>query len=167
MGFASASSAATIPVSIDCATSTGKVPDGVARFCIPLGATVNMDGGAIYIICASVWLAYQNGIVPTATDYILLVICATLGSMGTAPVPSAVIVLTLTAYTTTFGNPPGGGSPQGLSYLFAIDWLLDRFRTVTNLTGDPTVTGIVSSRVTEDQAEQLGDLVNGNTTKEP
>ncbi len=80
-----------------------------------------MDGGAIYIICANVWLAYQNGIVPTATDYILLVMCATLGSMGTAPVPSAVIVLVLTTYTTTFGSPEGHSDPAGLGYLFAID----------------------------------------------
>ena len=82
LAFASASSAATLPVTIDCAVGAGS-SDGVARFCIPLGATVNMDGGAIYIICASVWLAYNNGIVPTAGDYILLVICATFGSMGT------------------------------------------------------------------------------------
>jgi len=66
---------ATLPVTIDCAVGAG-ASDGVARFCIPLGATINMDGGAIYIICAAVWLAYNNGIVPTAGDYILLVICA-------------------------------------------------------------------------------------------
>ena len=60
MGFATSSSAATIPVSIDCAVSSGDVPAGVARFVIPLGATINMDGAAIYIICGSVWLAYQN-----------------------------------------------------------------------------------------------------------
>ena len=82
LAFASASSAATLPVTIDCAVGAGS-SDGVARFCIPLGATINMDGGAIYIICASVWLAFNNGIVPTVGDYILLVICATFGSMGT------------------------------------------------------------------------------------
>ena len=57
---------ATLPVTIDCAVGAG----------VPLGATINMDGGAIYIICAAVWLAYNNGIIPTAGDYILLVICA-------------------------------------------------------------------------------------------
>ena len=143
---------ATLPVTIDCAVGAG-ASDGVARFCIPLGATINMDGGAIYIICASVWLAYNNGIIPTAGDYILLVICATFGSMGTAPVPSAVIILILTSYATTFGSPPGGGEPAGLAYLFAIDWLLDRFRTVVNVTGDLTVTAVVSKRVNEDPSE--------------
>ena len=56
--------------------------------------------------------------------------------------------------------------PAGLAYLFAVDWLLDRFRTVVNLTGDLTVTGIVSSKVSDDQAEQLGDLVDGSGTKD-
>jgi Na+/H+-dicarboxylate symporter len=60
VSFATSSSAATIPVSIDCAVSSGEVPVGVARFVIPLGATINMDGSAIYIICGSVWMAYQN-----------------------------------------------------------------------------------------------------------
>ena len=190
LAFASASSAATLPVTIDCAVGAGS-SDGVARFCIPLGATVNMDGGAIYIICASVWLAYNNGIVPTAGDYILLVICATFGSMGTvsrdllcfswytllmyknlhpllpllqAPVPSAVIILILTSYATTFGSPPGGGEPNGLAYLFAIDWLLDRFRTVVNVTGDLTVTAIVNKRVSSDYVEvnKLGEPADEN-----
>ena len=91
--FACASSAATIPISINTVVSTGEVSDGVARFVIPLGASVNMDGGAVRIICNTIWLAYQNGIVPTAGDYILLVMCSTLGSMGAAPVPNASLVL--------------------------------------------------------------------------
>ncbi|KAL7548291.1 hypothetical protein ACHAWF_011589 [Thalassiosira exigua] len=167
MVFASASSAATIPVSIDCAKSSGKVPDGVARFCIPLGATCNMDGGAIgqYILCANVWLAYQNGIVPTARDYILLVCCATLGSVGAAPVPSAAIVLILTSYATTFGALPDGQQPAGLAYLFAIDWLMDRLRSTCNLTGDLVVTRIVSSRVSADEEAKLGEIAE--KTPEP
>ena len=84
---------ATIPISIDTVVSTGEVSDGVARFVIPLGSSVNMDGGAVRIICNTIWLAYQNGIVPTAGDYILLVMCSTLGSMGAAPVPNASLVL--------------------------------------------------------------------------
>jgi Na+/H+-dicarboxylate symporter len=60
VSFATSSSAATIPVSIDCAVSSGDVPNGVARFVVPLGATINMDGGTIYSICGSVWMAYQN-----------------------------------------------------------------------------------------------------------
>ena len=77
---------------------------------------------------------------------------------STAPVPSAVIILVLTSYTTTFGSPSGGGDPAGLAYLFAIDWLVDRFRTVVNVSGDLVVTRIVSEKVNEEQAEQLGNV---------
>lgn len=62
MAFACASSAATIPVTLRSVANTGKVPDSIARFVIPLGATVNMDGGAIYFPCACIWLAILNGI---------------------------------------------------------------------------------------------------------
>ena len=97
MAFACASSAATIPMTLKCVKASGKVPDAVARFVVPLGATVNMDGGAIYFPCAAIWLAVLNGIDVDASHYILLVIIATIGSVGTAPVPSASLVLIITA----------------------------------------------------------------------
>lgn len=141
MAFASSSSAATIPMSIRSVLSTGRVSDAIARFVIPLGATVNMDGGAIYFPCACIWLAVLNGITPTISDYILLVIVATIGSAGTAPVPSASLVLIITAYNTVFGTT---GTPNGFSFIFAIDWFMDRLRTTVNVTGDTVVTGMVS-----------------------
>ena len=69
-----------------------------------------------------------------------------------------MIILVLTSYTTTFGSPSGGGDPAGLAYLFAIDWLVDRFRTVVNVSGDLVVTRIVSEKVNEEQSEQLGNV---------
>jgi len=114
MAFACASSAATIPVTLRCVLSTGHVPGPVARFVVPLGATVNMDGGAIYFPCACIWLAVLNGINPTVADYILLVVIATIGSAGTAPVPSASLVLIITAYNTVFGTT---GTPDGFSFI--------------------------------------------------
>ena len=93
MAFACASSAATIPMTLKSVQSTGRVPDAIARFVVPLGATVNMDGGAIYFPCACIWLAVLNGIDVNIGSYILLVIISTLGSIGTAPVPSASLVL--------------------------------------------------------------------------
>lgn len=141
MAFACASSAATIPVTLRCAKGTGKIPDPVARFVIPLGATVNMDGGAIYFPCSCVWLAVLNGLDPNVGNYILLIIIATIGSIGTAPVPSASLVLIITAYNTVFGTT---GTPDGFSYIFAIDWFMDRLRTTLNVTGDGVVAGIVS-----------------------
>ena len=86
LAFSTDSSAATIPVSIDCAVSSGDVAVGIARFVVPLGATINMDGSAISLICACVWMAYQNGIVPGVGEYILLAVAATVGSMGAVSV---------------------------------------------------------------------------------
>merc|ERR1711957_635126 len=133
---------ATIPVSISSTISSGHVTETIARFVIPLGATVNMDGGAIYFPCACIWLAVYNGIEVNAANYILLVILATFGSMGTAPVPSASLALIITAYNTVFNTT---GTPDGFSYIFAVDWLMDRGRTLVNVTGDMFVTAMISS----------------------
>ncbi|KAG7359467.1 sodium:dicarboxylate symporter [Nitzschia inconspicua] len=151
MAFACASSAATIPTSIASVMSTGLVNETVARFVIPFGATVNMDGGAVYFVCACVWLAVLNGEEVTAVSFIMLVIIATVGSIGTAPVPSASLVLIITAYNTVFGTT---GTPNGFGYIFAIDWFMDRCRTVTNVTGDCVVAGIVAYRCPIDEPLQ-------------
>lgn len=74
MAFASSSSAATIPMNIRSVLATGRVSEAITRFVVPLGATVNMDGGAIYFPCACIYLAVLNGITPSIPDYILLVI---------------------------------------------------------------------------------------------
>jgi Na+/H+-dicarboxylate symporter len=142
MAFACASSAATIPVTLKSVKSTGRVPDAIARFVVPLGATVNMDGGAIYFPCACIWLAIMNGISPDIGSYFLLVIISTIGSAGTAPVPSASLVLIITAYNTVFNTT---GTPDGFSYILAIDWFMDRLRTCLNVTGDAVVAGMVAS----------------------
>merc|ERR1712157_572376 len=123
----------------------GRVPDVISRFVIPFGAVVNMDGGAVYFVCATIWLAVLNGQDVNASDFVILIIIATLGSIGTAPVPSASLVLILTAHGTVFGGD-GGDTPYGFGYIFAIDWFMDRMRTVTNVTGDCIVTGIVAHR---------------------
>lgn len=127
---ASASSAATIPVSISSTLSSGEVNETIARFVIPLGATVNMDGGAIYFPCACIWLAVYNGEESNVASYVLLVVLATLGSMGTAPVPNASLALIMTAYNTVFNTT---GEPDGFGYIFAVDWFMDRGRTLINV----------------------------------
>lgn len=140
--FASASSAATLPVTLECVKQSGVVPDSIANFVMPLGATINMDGGAIYIPCCCIWLAVLNGITPNVGQYILLIILATIGSAGAAPVPSASIVLMITAYNTVFNST---GTPDGLSFILAVDWFVDRLRTVLNVTGDTVVSRIVAA----------------------
>jgi len=139
--LACASSAATLPVTLRCVKATGLVPDDIRNFVCPLGATVNMDGSAIYFPCACVWLAYLNGINPNASRFILLVILSTVGSVGTAPVPSSALVLIITAYNTVFG---GSGTPNGFEFIVAIDWFLDRCITALNVTGDTVVSCIIA-----------------------
>mmetsp|Transcript_29504 Transcript_29504/g.44679 ORF Transcript_29504/g.44679 Transcript_29504/m.44679 type:complete len:555 (+) Transcript_29504:171-1835(+) len=141
--FACASSAATIPVTLRSVGNTGRVPETIANFVVPLGATVNMDGGAIYFPCACIWLAFLNGEDVNAASYILLVILATVGSAGTAPVPSASLVLIITAYNTVFGTT---GTPNGFEFILAIDWFMDRLRTTLNVTGDACVSGMVAAK---------------------
>jgi len=157
--FACSSSAATIPVTLQCVKATGRVPDAIAKFVVPMGATINMDGGAIYFPCACIWLAVLNGITPTFANYILLSILATIGSAGTAPVPSASLVLIITAYNTVFGST---GTPDGFSFILAIDWFMDRCRTVTNITGDAVVTGLVAHSVPFDPEEEELEETNEN-----
>lgn len=89
----------------------------------------------------SIWLAILNGIQPDIASYFLLVIISTIGSAGTAPVPSASLVLIITAYNTVFNET---GIPEGFSFILAIDWFMDRLRTVVNVTGDTVVCGMVS-----------------------
>lgn len=144
LAFACASSAATVPLSIDSVKSTGLVPDAIARFVVPLGATVNMDGACIQIVCSCIWLAYYNGIEVNIANFILLVIISTFGSMGTAPVPNSGLALILTSFNTVFGTT---GTPEGFSLLFAIDWFIDRCSTVLNVSGDMTVCGVIGSMV--------------------
>jgi len=155
--FASASSAATIPESIKAVRATGVVPDVIGKFVIPFGATVNMDGGGVYFVCASIWLAVLNGKEVNFASFLLLIIIATLGSIGTAPVPSASLVLIITAYNTVFG---GDGMPNGFGFIFAIDWFMDRMRTVCNVTGDCIVAGIVAHR------NPMDDQVTGDAEKQ-
>mmetsp|Transcript_12509 Transcript_12509/g.19023 ORF Transcript_12509/g.19023 Transcript_12509/m.19023 type:complete len:523 (-) Transcript_12509:163-1731(-) len=155
MAFACASSAATIPMTLRSVRSTGVVPDHIARFVIPLGATINMDGGAIYFPCACIWMAVLNGVNIDASSYILLVIIATIGSAGTAPVPSASLVLIITAYNTVFNAT---GTPDGFEFILAIDWFVDRLRTTLNVTGDAVVCGLVAALAPEETEGEEEDM---------
>jgi len=150
--FACASSAATLPVSMQCAEDSGRVPTSIARFVLPLGATINMDGSAIYFPCACVWLAVLNGITPTFGNYVLLSFLSTIGSAGTAPVPAAGLVMVLTAYNSVFGTT---GVPDGFEFIVAIDWFLDRMVTVVNVTGDNIVAASIAHKVKLEASEEF------------
>jgi Na+/H+-dicarboxylate symporter len=143
-------------VTLQCVKDSGRVPEPIAKFVIPMGATINMDGGAIYFPCACIWLAILNGMTPNFGNYLLLIVLATVGSAGTAPVPSASLVLIITAYNTVFGTT---GTPDGFSFILAIDWFMDRCRTCVNVTGDGIVTGMVAHRAQMEGAD-FGQTAN-------
>jgi Na+/H+-dicarboxylate symporter len=150
--FACASSAATLPVTLKSVKESGVVPEAIAHFVLPLGATINMDGSAIYTPCACIWLAVLNGITPNIGQYILLIILSTIGSAGAAPVPSAGLVLVITAYNTVFNTT---GTPLGFSFIVASDWLLDRLVTMLNVTGDSVVARIVTASTPMNESGEI------------
>jgi Na+/H+-dicarboxylate symporter len=133
---------ATIPVTLNCVQNTKKVTPAVSRLVCPIGASINLDGGAIYFPIACVWLAVLNGLEPSAGDYVLLWILSTIGSAGTASVPAASLVLIRSTYSTVFGTTD---TPYGFSFILAMDWFLDRCRATLNVTGDAVVAALVSS----------------------
>mmetsp|Transcript_10859 Transcript_10859/g.24920 ORF Transcript_10859/g.24920 Transcript_10859/m.24920 type:complete len:471 (-) Transcript_10859:289-1701(-) len=138
------SSAATLPVSIRVNVEGNGVSEAIAKFVLSLGATINMDGTGIYLICATFFLARLQDVDFDVADWIVLSIMATLCSMGAAPVPSSSLVL-LTTIMTAVDVPLN----ETFGLITAVDWMLDRFRTTVNVIGDSCVTAVVNTRCGE------------------
>jgi len=130
LAWASASSAATMPVTLQVAAER-KVPSMVANFTIPLGTLINMDGTAIYFPTVVVFLAATQGMSLNAGDYAIIVLLSTLSSIATTPIPSSSLVLTLIIAESV--SIPITGM---YAVVVAIDWFIDRFRTLVNVSGD-------------------------------
>lgn len=140
MGFAfsTATSNATIPMSIDTLSKKMGVSKQISSFTIPLGATVNMDGTSIMQGVAVVFIAQAYGIPLTMGNLATVVVTATLASIGTAGVPSVGLV-TLSMVLASVGLPT-----EGIALIMGIDRILDMLRTAVNITGDAVCTTIVS-----------------------
>ncbi|XP_070816720.1 excitatory amino acid transporter 2-like isoform X1 [Chaetodon trifascialis] len=132
-----ASSAGTLPVTFRCLEENLGIDKRVTRFVLPVGATINMDGTALYEAVAAIFIAQMNGIVLDWGQIITVSMTATLASVGAASIPSAGLV-TMLLILTAVGLPT-----QDISLLVAVDWLLDRFRTSVNVVGDSYGAGIV------------------------
>ncbi|KAG7473823.1 hypothetical protein MATL_G00099940 [Megalops atlanticus] len=132
-----ASSAGTLPVTFRCLEENLGIDKRVTRFVLPVGATINMDGTALYEAVAAIFIAQMNGIVLDAGQIVTVSLTATLASVGAASIPSAGLV-TMLLILTAVGLPT-----QDISLLVAVDWLLDRFRTSVNVVGDSYGAGIV------------------------
>ncbi|KAK4149614.1 Sodium:dicarboxylate symporter [Chaetomidium leptoderma] len=160
--WGSASSAATLPLTMKAVVARG-VPITIAKFSVPLGCLVNMDGTAIYFPLCVVFLAVTQGIKLTPVDYVIICLLSTLASIGTTPIPSSSLVLTVMIAQSV--NVPITGM---YAIIISIDWFLDRFRTAVNVSGDmyaarilQHITGIkddLSEMSSEDEEHVVGEV---------
>ncbi|XP_075358610.1 excitatory amino acid transporter 2 isoform X7 [Mycteria americana] len=129
--------AGTLPVTFRCLEENLGIDKRVTRFVLPVGATINMDGTALYEAVAAIFIAQMNGIELDGGQIVTVSLTATLASVGAASIPSAGLV-TMLLILTAVGLPT-----QDISLLVAVDWLLDRMRTSVNVVGDSFGAGIV------------------------
>ena len=139
LAFTTTSSGATLPVTMTCVTNNLKVDKSTAGFVLPLGATINMDGTALYMGVAALFAAEAYQIPLGLADYGVIVFTATLASIGTASVPAAGLIM-MTVVFTAVGLPL-----EAVALIAGVDRLLDMIRTMTNVTGDATVS-VVAAR---------------------
>ena len=137
VAFSTASSSATLPVTISCAEKNLGVDKSVAGSVLPLGATINMDGTAIYLGLVALFAAQAGGITLTPTMYIMVALTATLVSIGAAGIPSAGLLLAATVLEVI--GVTEGQALLVIAFIFPFDRLLDMMRTLTNVTGDLSV----------------------------
>jgi Na+/H+-dicarboxylate symporter len=136
--FSTASSNATLPVTIEACEHRMGVDNKIASFTLPLGATINMDGTAIMQGVATVFIAQVFGIELSLTDYAMVVVTATLASIGTAGVPGVGLIM-LAMVLNQVGLPV-----EGIALIIGVDRLLDMMRTAVNVTGDTVATVIIA-----------------------
>ncbi|CAF1174380.1 unnamed protein product [Rotaria sordida] len=159
IGIGTGSSAASLPVTFRCLEETLKLDRRVTRFVLPIGATVNMDGTALYEAVAPVFLAQLMGRQLGIGQLIIVSLTATVASIGAASIPSAGLVTMLLVMSAV--NIPA----KEITIIFAIDWALDRIRTSVNILGDGIGAGIVDHLV----RSELGptELEEGENTNKP
>lgn len=146
LAFSTSSSGATLPVTMERCEDELGVSEEVSSFVLPLGATVNMDGTALYQSVAAVFIAQTLGMELTLVDQLTIVLTAVLASIGSAAVPGAGVIM-LVIVLEAIGVPSAG-----IALILGVDRILDMMRTVVNVTGDASVAVAVAS--TEDQLRQ-------------
>ena len=135
--FSTASSSATLPLTMQCAEEKNKISNRTASFVLPLGATINMDGTALYEAVTALFIAQAYGITMTPAMQIIIFVTATLAAIGAAGIPEAGLI-TMVIVLKSVGLPI-----EGIGLILAIDWLLDRFRTAVNVWGDSVGAGVI------------------------
>lgn len=138
LAFSTSSSAATLPVTMECVRDNLGVSNTVSNFVLPIGATVNMDGTSLYQAVAVVFLAQMHMVDLTVGQQLTIVLTATLASIGSAAVPSAGLVMMIVVLQSV------GLNPAWIAIIFPVDRILDMCRTVVNVTGDATVSSVIA-----------------------
>ena len=138
LAFSTSSSAATLPLTMKRVEKNLNVSEEVTSFVCPLGATINMDGTSIHQAISAVFIAQAFGQDLTIADQLVIIVTATLSSIGAAAVPGAGLIMLVIVLGAV------GIDPQGLALIIAIDRPLDMCRTIVNVTGDATVASIVA-----------------------
>ena len=143
--FSTASSSATLPTTMECAEENNKVSKRSASFVLPIGATINMDGTALYEAVAVIFIAQVYGVEMGAAMLIIIFLTATLAAVGAAGIPEAGLVTMVIVLNAT-------GLPlEGVAILLSIDWFLDRCRTTINVWGDSIGAAVIDRFETEDR----------------
>ncbi len=145
--FSTASSSATLPLTMEGVEKHNGVSEKVAGFVVPLGATVNMNGTALYEAVAALFIAQAIGLDLTIGQQIMVLLTATLAGIGAAGIPEAGLV-TMVIVLKAVGLPL-----EGIGLILAVDWLLDRFRTSVNVWGDAVGAAVVEQRVLDGNSQ--------------
>lgn len=149
--FGTASSSASLPVSMNCLEDLNNIDPRVSRFVMPIGATINMDGTALYEAVAALFIAQLRSVPLSFGNVVAVSITATMASIGAAGIPQAGLV-TMVMVLDTVGLPA-----QDVTLIIAVDWLLDRFRTTINVVGDSLGAGIVN-HLSKSELEAMSDM---------
>ncbi|XP_032350192.1 excitatory amino acid transporter 5 isoform X3 [Camelus ferus] len=150
IALATSSSSATLPITFKCLLENNHIDRRIARFVLPVGATINMDGTALYEAVAAIFIAQVNNYELDFGQIITISITATAASIGAAGIPQAGLV-TMVIVLTSVGLPT-----DDITLIIAVDWALDRFRTMINVLGDALAAGIMAHICRKDFAQDMG-----------
>ena len=149
IAFSSASSSATLPVTMECTEKNLGVPGQIASFALPLGATINMDGTALYQGVSTVFIAQVYGLSLSPVQQLTIVLTAVLASIGTAGTPAAGVI-TLAIVLKSIGVPL-----EGIALIMGVERILDMCRSVVNVTGDASCAVVVASSESEQNSQLI------------
>ena len=144
--FSTASSSATLPITMECAVKNADVSKQSTDFVLPLGATINMDGTALYEAVAALFIAQALGFDLSLADQLVVAVTATMAAIGAAGIPEAGLV-TMVIVLNAVGLPV-----EYIGLILSVDWLLDRFRTAVNVCGDSIGAAVVEKSFTASAA---------------